>query len=75
MEVFYWRERHREVDFVVRLGRSVSAVEVTSGRSKDSLSGLEEFADLFRPRRTLLVGAHGIPLEEFLLQPAEHWLR
>ncbi len=73
-EVFYWRERGREVDFVIRSGRSVVAIEVTSGRRKESLAGMEAFARAFRPRRTLLVGAQGIPIEEFLLAPAERWV-
>lgn len=75
MEVFYWRERSREVDFVLRVGRSVSAIEVASGRSKDSLPGLDDFSGRFRPRHTLLVGAQGVPLEDFLLKPAEDWIR
>ncbi|HZL05645.1 MAG TPA: ATP-binding protein, partial [Coriobacteriia bacterium] len=31
-EVFYWRDRNREVDFVVRAGRALVAIEVKSGR-------------------------------------------
>jgi predicted AAA+ superfamily ATPase len=31
-ELFYWRERNREVDFVVRAGRTLTAIEVKSGR-------------------------------------------
>ncbi len=27
-----------------------------------------------RPKRTLLVGADGIPVEEFLSKPVEHWV-
>jgi hypothetical protein len=33
------------------------------------------FAAAFRPSRTLLVGGDGIPLQEFLSQPVDHWLR
>ena len=36
-EVFYWRERSREVDFVVRSGRLLTAIEVKSGRSNGLL--------------------------------------
>jgi hypothetical protein len=32
------------------------------------------FSDKFKVKRKLLVGASGIPLEEFLLTPAEKWL-
>jgi predicted AAA+ superfamily ATPase len=74
-EVFYWRERNREVDFVLRLGRAISAIEVKSGRSRDALPGLDDFGGRFRPRRTLLVGAQGVPVTDFLLQPAEEWIR
>jgi len=73
-EVFYWRDRNREVDFVVRAGRALVAIEVKSGRRSDTLPGMGAFAEAFRPTRTLLVGADGIPLEEFLLQPVEHWV-
>ena len=73
-EVFYWRDRNREVDFVVRAGRALVAIEVKSGRRTDTLPGTGAFAEAFRPTRTLLVGADGIPLEEFLLQPVEHWV-
>ncbi len=74
-EVFYWRDRNREVDFVVRAGRALTAIEVKSGRASDALPGIAAFADAFKPKRALLVGAGGISIEEFLLQPMEHWLK
>lgn len=75
IEVFYWRERNREVDFVLRRGRRLTAIEVTSGRRKSSLSGLGAFTTEFKPTRTLLVGGQGVRLEAFLAEPAESWLR
>jgi len=74
IEVFYWRDRSREVDFVARSGRSVTAIEVTSSRRKESLPGMQAFAELHAPTRKLLVGGQGIPLEEFLLAPVQTWL-
>lgn len=74
-ELFYWREQNREVDFVVRAGRTVVAIEVKSGRAPDAFSGLAAFSEAFKPRRTLLVGGDGISLEEFLAKPVEHWLQ
>ena len=74
-ELFYWRDRNREVDFVVRSGRHLTAIEVKSGRSRDTLPGLAAFSEAFQPQRKLLVGADGIPVEEFLLQPVEHWVK
>jgi predicted AAA+ superfamily ATPase len=74
VDVFYWREANREVDFVVSAGRTVVALEIMSGRRKNSLPGLAEFAKRHRPRRSLLVGGQGIPVEEFLSRPADGWL-
>ncbi len=74
-ELFYWRERNREVDFVVRAGRTVIALEVKSGRAPGAFPGLGAFAEAFKPKRTLLVGGDGISLEEFLTKPVEHWLQ
>jgi len=73
-ELFYWRDRNREVDFVVRTGRTVTAIEVKSGRSREAQPGLAAFAEAFKPRRNLLVGGDGIALEEFLARPVEHWI-
>jgi predicted AAA+ superfamily ATPase len=74
-ELLYWRERTREVDYVVRAGKVLVAIEVKSGRQPHALPGLSAFADTFKPRRALLVGGDGIPLEEFLAKPVEHWTR
>jgi len=73
-ELFYWRERNREVDFVLRAGKTVIAIEVKSARDIDTLPGLRIFSETFKPRRTLLVGGDGIPLEEFLGRPVAGWL-
>ncbi len=73
-ELFYWRDRNQEVDFVVRAGRAVTAIEVKSGRGRDTHPGLAAFADAFKPTRKLLVGGDGIPVQEFLLQPVTHWV-
>lgn len=73
-ELFYWRDRNREVDFVVRAGRRLIAIEVKSGRATDTLPGMEAFAAAFKPQRKLLVGGDGISVEEFLLQPVTHWV-
>jgi len=74
-ELFYWRDANREVDFVFRTGRRVAAIEVKSGRARESLPGMGAFAAAFRPQRKLLVGGDGISVEDFLSRPVEHWLR
>jgi hypothetical protein len=74
-ELFYWREGNREVDFVVRGGRVVVAIEVKSGRAPVALPGLAAFKEAFKPKRTLLVGGDGIPVDEFLSRPVADWLQ
>ncbi|MGH8658514.1 MAG: hypothetical protein ACREV4_08600 [Gammaproteobacteria bacterium] len=58
----------------MRAGRVVAAIEVKSGRTRDAQSGLTVFSEAFKPRRILLVGGDGIPVEEFLAQPVNHWI-
>ena len=74
-QLFYWREGNREVDFVLRAGRVVVGVEVKSGRAPVALPGLAAFSEAFKPKRTLLVGGDGIPVEEFLARPVTDWLQ
>jgi len=74
IEVFYWLERNQEVDFVLQAGNHVVAIEVKSGRRRERLLGMEAFSKAFRVTRQLLVGNQGIPVEEFLLKPPEHWV-
>jgi predicted AAA+ superfamily ATPase len=70
----YWREQNREVDFVVKAGRTLTAIEVKSGRAPQTHAGTAAFSQAFRPTRTLLVGGDGIALEEFLTKPASQWI-
>jgi len=74
-ELYYWRDRNREVDFVVRAGSMLTAIEVKTGRGRDTFAGMGAFAEAFRPGRKLLVGTDGISVEEFLLRPVTHWVR
>ncbi len=74
-ELFYWRERGAEVDFVARAGRRTVAIEVKSTATGKVRRGAAAFTAAFRPQRTLLVGGDGIALEEFLARPVPHWIR
>lgn len=64
-EVLYWREGNEEVDFVVRKGRSVIAIEVKSS-TKQKAKGMAEFSARFKPHKTLLVGSQGLHWKDFL---------
>lgn len=75
IELYYWRDRGKEVDFVVRAGSSLTAIEVKSARSREVHPGMTAFAEVFKPQRMLLVGAGGIALEDFLSRPVAHWVR
>ncbi|MGI8426532.1 MAG: DUF4143 domain-containing protein [Actinomycetota bacterium] len=72
-ELLYWRDRNKEVDYVVRCRGQVTAIEVKSSRQKQSLPGLTTFEKTFGPHRKLLVGGQGVPLEQFFSKEAKHW--
>ena len=74
-QLFYWRERGAEVDFVVRAGRRVIAIEVKSTTAGGARPGAAAFAEVFKPQRLLLVGGDGIALDEFLARPVSHWIQ
>lgn len=64
-EVFYWRERNDEVDFILRKKGSVVAIEIKSNAEKRT-KGLEVFKNLFSPQAAFIVGDGGISAEDFL---------
>jgi predicted AAA+ superfamily ATPase len=63
-EVYYWRERDQEVDFVLKKGKRLLALEVKSAPSQRT-KGLKAFTQAFGGKG-LLLGPGGIPLEAFL---------
>jgi len=71
IEIFYWRDGNYEVDFVLRNGQQLLLIEVKSTRRQTSLPGISAFIKGFGHHRSLLVGAQGIPLQEFLLMKVE----
>ena len=73
-ELYYWRERGEEVDFVVKVHSRLTAIEVKSGRAPQAHPGTAAFAAAFKTKRTLLVGGDGISVEEFLSRPVSEWL-
>ncbi len=74
VEVYYWRERRFEVDFVLRRNHELATIEVTSGRRKGSLPGMGEFGKRYKTAQKLLVGGQGLPLAEFLRSPGTRWI-
>lgn len=74
VEVLYWRKGNLEVDFVLRRGDLVVGIEVKSGRSSETLSGMTAFMREFPNNRTLLVGGQGIPLDQFFCTPIRDYV-
>jgi predicted AAA+ superfamily ATPase len=72
--VSYWREGSAEVDFVLQLGKAVTAIEVKSGLKKQALPGMSAFYKDYPKARLLRVGEGGVPLEEFLSTPVRSWV-
>lgn len=75
IEVMYWRDRGKEVDFVLNHAGRAAAIEVKTGRKREALPGMDAFAATFAPKRLVLVGEGGVPFEEFFGRPAEYWVR
>ena len=73
-ELFYWREGHREVDFVAKAGRRVLAIEVKSGSRRESLPGLGAFLEKFPKARPLVVGSGGVSIDDFLARDVLEWI-
>ncbi|MCK5095283.1 MAG: DUF4143 domain-containing protein, partial [Spirochaetes bacterium] len=66
MNIYYWRERNFEVDFVITMGNRILALEVKSGKTKTNVPGIGEFKKHYPSSKPLLVGSGGISLENFL---------
>jgi predicted AAA+ superfamily ATPase len=64
-DLYWWRERDDEVDFVVERGRERIAIEVKSGRI-NSRSGLSRFVMENKGTKALVVGSPDAPIEAFL---------
>ncbi len=71
--LYHWREGPHEVDFVLSRGPNLKGIEVKSGAGAGKRRGRAAFRERFPGARTLLVGARGVPLEEFLSHPAVYW--
>ena len=73
-DLFYWRDRGREVDFIVRYQGRLLAIEVKSHRRQTALPGMDTFVKAFHPDKLLLIGGDGLDLSLFLSMEATEWL-
>lgn len=63
--VHYWRERNKEVDFVLSGQNRLAALEVKSGAFASPHSGLSLFQKRWPTARTWLIGPGGLDLADF----------
>jgi predicted AAA+ superfamily ATPase len=64
-EVFYWRDGDLEVDYVIKKGNKIIAIEVKS--NSDSINkGLVVFKERYKPHTAIIVGKGGLDAETFL---------
>jgi predicted AAA+ superfamily ATPase len=64
-QLYYWRHRKDEVDFVIASHDRVIGIEVKSGVSEKT-SGMAAFQQRFDPHKIIMVGSQGMPWQEFL---------
>jgi len=65
-EVYWWRDRDKEVDFVLQKGKNIIAIEVKSGRVKH-IGGYLDFKKKYPKAMGLVIGDSNCSLEDFLL--------
>ncbi|MBM3705408.1 MAG: ATP-binding protein [Actinobacteria bacterium] len=75
ISVYYWLNRNKDVDYVLESGDTLVAIEVKSGKKRNTLEGMEEFCRTFKVKRQLLVGQQRIAIGEFLASPIEKWMK
>lgn len=63
--LYYWRDKNDEVDYILERRGVVLAIEVKSGR-RGMNSGLPKFNERYKPYNSIVVGTNGISLEDFL---------
>lgn len=72
-EVFYWRERDLEIDFIARRQGVTFAVEVGVSERKRA-APVARLAEKAGVKRTLIVGPAGVSFEQFLAGDPAAWV-
>jgi hypothetical protein len=64
LEIHYWNEGHAEVDFIIRQGERMMALEVKA--AYDKITGLINFVAKYPMAPSLQLDVRGIPWQEFI---------
>lgn len=64
--IHYWNNGQKEVDYVLREGQTLHALEVKSGHNVGNVSGLTAFVQQYPQAQPLVIGTGGMPLEWWL---------
>ena len=70
IDLLYWNVGCKEVDYVLRRGDDLAAIEVKSADA-DSVSGMREFRTKYPHSKPYLIGGQGMPLDEAFTLSAE----
>lgn len=65
INIYYWRERNDELDFVLEKNSKVIGIEVKSGNTEKT-SGIEKFKQQVKPDHVYLISNSGLSWKEFL---------
>ncbi len=74
MRCCHWQQNGSQVDFVLRGARRTVVVEVQGGKTPRTRRGFNAFREQHPEAELLPVGGRGVPLEEFLSTPPDHWV-
>ncbi|HXH18558.1 MAG TPA: ATP-binding protein [Chitinophagales bacterium] len=70
-ELYYWRDGNDEMDFVLKQGKKITALEVKTGAAK-RISGAATFRKKFPAAKILVVEPNGLSWEQLLhIHPGE----
>jgi len=69
--LYYWRDRNDEVDFVIESNGKLIGIEVKSSISR-SKKGMSAFQQIFSPAKTICIDNMRLPWQEFIkINPEE----
>jgi uncharacterized protein len=65
LSLYYWRERDKEVDFILEKAGKIVAIEVKRGHAHQ-FKGMKAFRDKYSPHKIYRIDRESLPWQEFL---------